>query len=71
MHIHLYDALKGLSQETPFISEAQAKRATIAYKEANPELGFLQVVTFDRQLTSAEIEAYQPPTDFPALSELW
>ena len=71
MHIYLYDALKGLSQETPFVSIAQAKRATIEYKEANPELGFLTVVTFKEPLTEAERIAYQPPTEFPAMSELW
>ena len=71
MHIYLYDALKGLSEETPFVSEAQARRATIAYKEANPEMGFLKVYTFDKKLTEKERLTFQPPTEFPALSELW
>lgn len=71
MHIYLYDALKGLSAETPFVSEAQARRATIEYKEANPELGFLTVVTFEKKLTEKERLAYQPPTEFPAFAELW
>ena len=71
MHIYLYNALKGLSQETPFVSEAQARRATIEYKNANPTQGFLQVVTFEKKLTEKERLAYQPPTEFPALAELW
>lgn len=71
MHIYLYEALKGLSVETPFVSEAQARRATIEYKEANPSLGFLTVVTFEKPLTEAERLAYQPPTEFPEFAELW
>jgi hypothetical protein len=71
MYIYLYESLKGLSALTPFVSEAQARRATIEYKEANPSLGFLTVVTFDRELTDKERKAYQPPTEFPAMSELW
>ena len=69
--IYLFESLKGLSNLTPFVSEAQARRATIEYKEANPELGFLTVVTFAKELTEAERVAYQPPTEFPALAELW
>lgn len=71
MHIYLYEALKGLSVETPFVSEAQARRATIEYKTANPDLGFLTVVTFEKALTDKERLAYQPPTEFPAFAELW
>lgn len=71
MHIYLYDALKGLSQETEFVSEAQARRATIEYKKQNPAMGYLQVVTFEKALTEKERLAYQPPVEFPELSKLW
>lgn len=71
MHIYLYETLKGLSQVTPFVSIAQAKLATITYREEHPTVGFLEVVSFAQLLTEEERINYKPPTEFPAFAELW
>jgi hypothetical protein len=59
MHFYLYEALVGLSRVS-FASEKQARWNAIQQKEANPELGFVTVVSFDRQLTEEERVAYEP-----------
>jgi len=59
MHFYLYESLVGLSKVS-FLTEKQARWNAIQQKERNPELGFVTVVSFDRELTDKERASYEP-----------
>jgi hypothetical protein len=85
--VHVFESLKagskprkgykpGLSkalfnEDGTEMNEAQARLATIAWKEANPEIGFLKVVTIDKVLTDAERAEWREQIVVPKLESIF
>jgi hypothetical protein len=53
------------------MNEAQARLATISWKEANPAIGFLKVVTIDKVLTDAERAEWREEIVVPSLESIF
>jgi len=87
MPVHVYETLKtgskprkgykpGLSkilfnEDGTEMNEAQARLATTVWKEANPAIGFLKVVTVDKVLTDAERAEWREQIVVPSLESIF